>query len=114
MTDMALPIAPTLASGVERMFPTLTAAQVERIAAHGHVRLIRAGEVLVEPRRQIVSFFVVRVGQIEIVRPPPLLETSLHGVFAVGDVRSGNIKRVASAVGEDSIAVSFVHQALSE
>ncbi len=47
-------------------------------------------------------------------RPPHLLETSLPGVFAVGDVRSGSIKRVASAVGEGSIAVSFVHQALSE
>ncbi|HEX9309781.1 MAG TPA: FAD-dependent oxidoreductase [Gemmatimonadaceae bacterium] len=47
-------------------------------------------------------------------RPPHLLETSKPGVFAVGDVRSGNIKRVASAVGEGSIAVSFVHQALRE
>ncbi len=47
-------------------------------------------------------------------RPPHLLETSKPGVFAVGDVRAGNIKRVASAVGEGSIAVSFVHQALQE
>ena len=47
-------------------------------------------------------------------RPPHLLETSRPGVFAVGDVRAGNIKRVASAVGEGSIAVSFVHQTLHE
>jgi thioredoxin reductase (NADPH) len=47
-------------------------------------------------------------------RQPHLLETSRPGVFAVGDVRAGNIKRVASAVGEGSIAVSFVHQALQE
>ena len=47
-------------------------------------------------------------------RQPFLLETSRPGVFAVGDVRAGNIKRVASAVGEGSIAVSFVHQALQE
>jgi thioredoxin reductase (NADPH) len=47
-------------------------------------------------------------------RVPHLLETSKPGVFAVGDVRAGNIKRVASAVGEGSIAVSFVHQALRE
>jgi len=47
-------------------------------------------------------------------RAPHLLETSLPGVFAVGDVRAGNIKRVASAVGEGSIAVSFVHQTLQE
>jgi len=46
--------------------------------------------------------------------PPHLLETSLPGVFAVGDVRGGNTKRVASAVGEGSIAISFVHQVLSE
>ena len=43
-------------------------------------------------------------------RQPYLLETSLPGVFAVGDVRGGSIKRVASAVGEGSIAISFVHQ----
>jgi len=49
-----------------------------------------------------------------LARAPHLLETSLPGVFAVGDVRAGNIKRVASAVGEGSIAVSFVHQALHE
>jgi thioredoxin reductase (NADPH) len=49
-----------------------------------------------------------------LARAPHLLETSLPGVFAVGDVRGGNIKRVASAVGEGSIAVSFVHQILHE
>jgi thioredoxin reductase (NADPH) len=49
-----------------------------------------------------------------LARAPHLLETSLPGVFAVGDVRGGNIKRVASAVGEGSIAVAFVHQVLRE
>jgi thioredoxin reductase (NADPH) len=49
-----------------------------------------------------------------LARSPYLLETSLPGVFAVGDVRSGNIKRVASAVGEGSIAVAFVHKVLEE
>ena len=47
-------------------------------------------------------------------RPPYLLETSLPGVFAVGDVRSGNLKRVASAVGEGSIAVALTHRVLRE
>jgi thioredoxin reductase (NADPH) len=42
-------------------------------------------------------------------RQPYLLETSLPGVFAAGDVRSGSIKRVASAVGEGSMAITFVH-----
>src|SRR6202043_3389891 len=49
-----------------------------------------------------------------LARAPHLLETSLPGVFAVGDVRAGNIKRVASAVGEGAIAVAFVHQVLHE
>jgi thioredoxin reductase (NADPH) len=49
-----------------------------------------------------------------LARPPHLLETSLPGVLAVGDVRGGNVKRVASAVGEGSIAVTFVHQILQE
>jgi thioredoxin reductase (NADPH) len=43
-----------------------------------------------------------------------LLETSLPGVFAVGDVRSGNLKRVASAVGDGATAVALVHQVLKE
>jgi thioredoxin reductase (NADPH) len=47
-------------------------------------------------------------------RAPMMLETSLPGVFAVGDVRSGNVKRVASAVGEGSIAIHLVHRALTE
>jgi thioredoxin reductase (NADPH) len=49
-----------------------------------------------------------------LTRSPYLLETSLPGVFAVGDVRSGNVKRVASAVGEGSIAVASIHQVLRE
>jgi thioredoxin reductase (NADPH) len=49
-----------------------------------------------------------------LTRQPYLLETSLPSVFTVGDVRSGSIKRVASAVGEGSIAISFVHKVLQE
>jgi thioredoxin reductase (NADPH) len=47
-------------------------------------------------------------------RPPYMLETSLPGVFAVGDIRAGSVKRVASAVGEGSMAVQFVHKVLAE
>ena len=46
-------------------------------------------------------------------REPYLLETSVPGVFVAGDVRHGSVKRVASAVGEGSIAVQFVHQYLA-
>src|SRR5919198_2777237 len=69
MTDTTLPLALTLPSGIERMFPTLTPAQVERIAAHGRSRSIDGGEVLVEPGQPIVSFYVITEGQVEIVRP---------------------------------------------
>lgn len=54
------------------------------------------------------------VGHWPLARAPYLFETSLPGVFAVGDVRGGSVKRVASAVGEGSVAISFVHQALSQ
>ncbi|MEN0110944.1 MAG: NAD(P)/FAD-dependent oxidoreductase, partial [Planctomycetota bacterium] len=46
-------------------------------------------------------------------RPPQPFETSLPRVFAVGDARSGSVKRVASAVGEGSVCVQFVHRALA-
>jgi thioredoxin reductase (NADPH) len=49
-----------------------------------------------------------------LARAPHLLETSRPGVFAIGDVRAGSLKRVASAVGEGSIAIAAVHQVLHE
>jgi len=52
-------------------------------------------------------------GAVRPARRPYLLETSMPGVFAVGDVRANSIKRVASAVGEGSMAIQFIHQVLS-
>ena len=49
-----------------------------------------------------------------LARPPFLLETSVPGIFAAGDVRCGSVKRVAAAVGEGSIAVQFIHQYLAD
>jgi thioredoxin reductase (NADPH) len=49
-----------------------------------------------------------------LARAPYILETSRPGIFAVGDVRAGNIKRVASAVGEGSMSIAFVHQVLQQ
>jgi len=70
MTDTTLPITPApVAARPEHMFPTLTPAQVARIAAHGRVRQVDRDEVLVEAGAQAVPFFVVRRGQVEIVRP---------------------------------------------
>jgi thioredoxin reductase (NADPH) len=50
----------------------------------------------------------------ELERDPYLLETSAPGIFACGDVRLGPVKRVASAVGEGSMAIAFVHQYLRD
>ena len=47
-------------------------------------------------------------------RDPYLLETSVPGIFACGDVRFGPVKRVAAAVGEGSMAIAFVHQYLKD
>ena len=53
-------------------------------------------------------------GRWELERDPYLLETSVPGIFACGDVRFGPVKRVAAAVGEGSMAIAFVHQYLRE
>ena len=57
---------------------------------------------------------VAHSGYWDIARSPFLLETSHPGVFAAGDVRSGSVKRVASAVGEGAMSVQFVHEYLKE
>jgi thioredoxin reductase (NADPH) len=77
-----MPLVPlTQTSGGERMFPTLTPAQIRRIAAHGHARPIQLGEVLIEAGQQVVPFFVLTAGQIEIVQPNASSETlvAVHG-----------------------------------
>ncbi len=57
---------------------------------------------------------VAHYGKWPLERPPMMLETSIPGVFAAGDVRSGSTKRVASAVGEGAISVSQLHVALAD
>jgi len=81
MTDGALLSPLTLRSGVERMFPTLTPAQIERIRAHGKIRSIRRAEILVEAGEPVVPFFVITVGRVEVVRPSGSNETlvAVHG-----------------------------------
>ena len=63
------------------MFPTLTPAQIARIATHGEVRPIARGEVLIEAGDPIVPFFVVTGGEIQIIRPSSLGDTlvAVHG-----------------------------------
>ncbi len=71
------------------------------------------GCVALDPKQFIKTGADVRESW-PLPRPPYMLETSLPGVFAVGDVRAGSMKRVAAAVGEGSMAVQFVHQVLAE
>jgi thioredoxin reductase (NADPH) len=68
ITDTTTPAPLTQGSPVEQIFPTLTAAQVTRISAHGHLRQVQSGEVLVEAGEQSARFFVVTAGQVDIVR----------------------------------------------
>ncbi len=78
----------------------------------GAVELDKRGFV-VTGRELDRSVFEVEAWR-ELAREPYLLETSMPGVFAAGDVRSGSIKRVASAVGEGAMAVRLVHQYLAD
>jgi thioredoxin reductase (NADPH) len=75
MTEPAIPTTPASASPAAQMFPTLTPAQVARIAAHGSIRPVRAGEVLFEAGDPDIPFFVVRTGRIEMLQPTGDTET---------------------------------------
>jgi thioredoxin reductase (NADPH) len=73
-----------------------------------------AGVVMRDDRGFILAGLDAKADGWPLPRDPYLLETSVPGVFVAGDVRSRSIKRVASAVGEGSMAVSLVHQYLSD
>lgn len=72
---------PLTRSRIERIFPKLTPAQIERIAAYGHTRSVQPGEVLIEQGDTPVPFFVITTGEVEIVRPFGAHETliTIHG-----------------------------------
>jgi thioredoxin reductase (NADPH) len=63
--------------------------------------------------RDVTDLVAEANGHWMLERDPYLLETSVPGVFAAGDVRHGSIKRVAAGVGEGSMAIAFVHQYLA-
>jgi thioredoxin reductase (NADPH) len=72
-------------------------------------------EIALDSRGFVLTGSDVRAaGRWELDRDPYLLETSVPGIFACGDVRSGPVKRVAAAVGEGSMAIAFVHEYLKE
>jgi len=72
-------------------------------------------EIALDPKGFILTGSDVRAAdRWQLERDPYLLETSVPGIFACGDVRLGPVKRVAAAVGEGSMAIAFVHQYLKE
>ena len=71
-------------------------------------------EIALDSRGFIVTGADVPSAEWTIDRDPYLLEASVPGIFACGDVRSGPVKRVAAAVGEGSMAIAFIHQYLSD
>jgi thioredoxin reductase (NADPH) len=89
----------------------MTGAEANTVWLNSHVALDAKGFIKTGPDLTPED---LAAAQWPFERSPYLLETSRPGVFAVGDVRCGNIKRVASAVGEGSIAISFVHRVLAE
>jgi thioredoxin reductase (NADPH) len=72
---------PLTSSPLEKIFPKLTPAHIDRIAAHGHTRSVQPGEVLIDQGDASVPFFVVITGEVEIVRPFGAHETlvTIHG-----------------------------------
>jgi len=70
-------------------------------------------EIALDSKGYVLTGSDVRTaGRWELDRDPFLLETSVPGIFACGDVRLGPVKRIAAAVGEGSMAIAFVHQYL--
>ncbi|HEX7233139.1 MAG TPA: FAD-dependent oxidoreductase [Candidatus Binatia bacterium] len=122
MTDQSagsvLPLNPlTLSSGAERMFPTLTAAQIERIGTRGIRRSINSGEVLIEAGAQIVPFFVITRGRVEVVRPSNRADVlvAVHGPGQfTGEVNmlSGRPALVRSRALEASEAIELSREQL--
>jgi CRP-like cAMP-binding protein len=96
MSDVT-PGLPLTSSRVEQIFPTLTQAQIRRIAAHGHMRTMQRGEVLVEQGDSAAWFFVVVAGEVEVVRPSGATET-LITVFVLVSSRARSTRSPAAGL----------------
>jgi len=117
MTETTSPVPLTLASPVDQVFPTLTPAQIARLAAHGHVRQVQRGEVLAEAGEPLARFFVVTAGQVELVRPAGVTE-ALVAVLRPGQftgevtMLSGRRRLVRIRAGEAGAVIELERQPL--
>ncbi len=116
MTDTPPPVLSAHTPRADEMFPTLNEAQIARIAARGHIRRARQGEVLIEAGERTEHFFVVTTGQIEIVRAPGKAEgivaTLLPGMFTgEATILSGRrgLARIRAAESSELIEVDREH-----
>jgi thioredoxin reductase (NADPH) len=97
-----------------------TRTDIEALEGDGHLERIRWRDTTTgtSDTHEVRHLFVMAGEDLgtewPLRRVPHMLETSLPGVFAVGDIRAGSVKHVASAVGEGSMTVQFVHKVLAE
>ena len=117
MPDPLVPSQPSAASLTERLFPTLTAAQLARIVLHGRRRAVTRGEVLVDVGDRAVSFFVVLSGKIQILRPSEGAETLIvtHGAgqfLGEGNMITGRRALVRAYVSESGDVVELDREQL--
>ena len=88
--DPRVPLRPTAPSPEERLFPTLTTAQITRITARGRRRAIAPGDVLVEVGDKVVPFFVLVSGEIQVLR---VKEADARNVYI--HIHVGRLERVS-------------------
>jgi len=110
--DPQLPLKPSSTSVREHLFPTLTDAQVARIASHGRKRRVERGEALVEVGDKVVPFFVVVSGELQILRPAgnseTLIVTHLPGQFSgEGNMITGRRSLARIRAGESGEVIEL-------
>ena len=108
---------PILGSPAAHVFPTLTAAQIKRLADHGHVRPTRKGELLFQQGDPVVPFFVITAGRLEIIRPANNGDTVIvvHGpgqFTGETNMLSGRRSLVMGRVVEAGEVIELSHESL--
>src|SRR5258705_1189605 len=110
LRDTTPAVTPTVSPRPDHIFPTLTPAQIARIALHGSVRQLRRGEVLIEAGNKVLPFFVVTSGRIEIVRPSgagemPVVTHGPGGFTGEVNLLSGRRSLLRARVAESGEAI---------